>query len=122
VIARTVARRHYAITNKTLSRPLAAAGLEADLAPRHYRNLRTESKNGTPRYDVTRHPRSDGATGRTGSSDTRAPVGSVSRTRKDFSWWQCFDAFESDGYAGDRLRSHAANVCLDGSDAVVRHP
>ena len=74
-------------------------------------------------YDVTATtPGSDGATGRTGSSDTRAPVGSVSRTRKDFSWWQCFDAFESDGYAGDRLRSHAANVCLDGSDAVVRHP
>ena len=32
--------------------------------------------------------------------------------------WKGFDAFESDGYAGDLLRSHPPNLRLDGSEPV----
>ena len=32
--------------------------------------------------------------------------------------WKCFEAFESDGYAGDLLRSHPPNLRLDGSEPV----
>ena len=36
-LRRNIPRRHYARINRVLSRPLAAAGPEAGLAPRHYR-------------------------------------------------------------------------------------
>jgi len=32
--------------------------------------------------------------------------------------WQHFEAFESDGYTGELLRSHPPNLRLDGSEPV----
>ena len=74
---------HYARISRVLSRPLAAARLDADLAPRHYRKLATPRRKPRGGCDVLRHRRvvTGWSNRRADASATRDPPGSSPPSR-----------------------------------------